>query len=174
MHIVLVTIIVGLKFFVPATMLAHPLSGLLGNYVLDVVDGDVLQYLGMSDHTYQLIDKFADYVSYIFMLLLGLRWKVRKTVIALFIYRTVGQALFFITGNEMMFFYFQNFLEPFMIAYALILVIKKDEDKAYKTYKKYFFLVWLIVIAYKLWNEWYLHFANIDLSTIFFGINGGG
>jgi len=76
------------------------------------------------------------------------------------------------TRNELFFFYFQNFLEPLMMIYALILFVQKDETKAYKVYKKYFFLIWGIIIVYKVWNEWYLHFANIDLSTIFFGIDG--
>jgi len=168
----LIGIVIVFKFLVPSLMLLFPFVSLWANYVLDVVDGDILQYLGMSDIQYQTIDKTADYVSYIFMLILGLRWRIKNTVIALFIYRTIGQVLFFMTRNELFFFYFQNFLEPLMMIYALILFVQKDETKAYKVYKKYFFLIWGIIIVYKVWNEWYLHFANIDLSTIFFGIDG--
>ncbi|QQS44308.1 hypothetical protein IPM65_01775 [Candidatus Roizmanbacteria bacterium] len=167
-----ITLVIALKFVVPALMLYFPFASLWANYILDVVDGDILQYLGMSDMNYQTVDKTADYVSYIFMLLLGMRWRIKKTVIALFIYRTIGQILFFLTRNELFFFYFQNFLEPLMMIYALILLFQKDESKAYRVYKKYFFLIWAIIIAYKVWNEWYLHFANIDLSTMFFGIDG--
>jgi len=127
----------------------------------------------MSDSTYQLIDKGADLFSYVFMLLLGIRWSIKKVIIALFAYRLIGQLLFFATGEELYFFYFQNFLEPLVMAYALILALNKwDEAKAYLVYKKYFFLIWAIIIIYKVWNEWYLHFANIDLSTLFFGIDG--
>lgn len=166
-------LIIFLKIAVPAAMLKFPFFGLWGNYFLDVVDGDILLSLGMNENTYQLLDKSTDFISYFFMLALGLRWKIRKVILTLFVYRMVGQILFFITGNELVFFYFQNFLEPLMMVYALIILKQKSEEKAYATYKKHIVRVWLVVIAYKVWNEWYLHFANIDLSQLFFGFTGG-
>ena len=168
-----IIIIVALKFFVPALLLYFPFAAAWGNYFLDIVDGDILQALGMSDPTYQNIDKAADWISYVFMLIVGCRWRIKKTIVVLFIYRTVGQALFFLTHNELMFFYFQNFLEPLVLIYTLFLFKTKSEAKSYALYKKHFKLVWGIILAYKMWNEWYLHFANIDLSSIFLGINGG-
>ncbi len=169
----LLIIVIALKFIVPSFMLAFPFAASWSNYVLDVVDGDVLQSLGLGEYWYQTIDKTADYFSYIMMLVVGLRWRIRKTIVTLFIYRTIGQALFFLTRNELMLFYFQNFLEPLVMIYALLIFKNKSEEKAYALYKKYFVLIWTIILAYKIWNEWYLHFANIDLSTIFFGFNGG-
>lgn len=165
--------IIFLKVIMPALMLKFPLFGLWGNYFLDVIDGDILLSLGMDDSTYQLVDKSTDLISYIFMLILGLRWSIRKIVVILFIYRIIGQILYLYTGNEIFFFYFQNFLEPLLMVYALILFKQKKEEKAYISYKKHLFWVWAVVIAYKLWNEWYLHFANIDLSMLFFGFSGG-
>lgn len=162
-----------LKVLIPASMLIAPVFGLWGNYLLDIVDGDILQALGLSDSLYQTVDKSADLISYVFMLLLGLRWHIKKTIIILFIYRLIGQILFFTTHNESVFFYFQNFLEPLMLVYVLLIWKQKSEKSAFVTYKNHWKLIWTIVIAYKLWNEWYLHLANIDLSTIFFGFNGG-
>lgn len=173
MNEILQLLVILLKVIVPAAMLKFPLFGLWGNYFLDVVDGDILLTLGMSDTNYQLIDKSTDLISYIFMLILGLRWSIKKTIIILFAYRIVGQILFFTTGQEMVFLYFQNFLEPLMMIYILILFKQKDEKKAYLAYRKYIILVWAIVLIYKIWNEWYLHFANIDLSLLFFGFTGG-
>lgn len=169
----IIALLIILKIVIPFSMLNFPLFGLWGNFFLDVADGDILLSLGLTEQTYQTIDKLADLVSYVFMLILGLRWSIRKTIITLFVYRFIGQILFFITGNELIFFYFQNFLEPLMMIYALILFKQKNEQKTYKIYKKYFLLIWTIVIAYKVWNEWYLHFANIDLSLLFFGFTGG-
>jgi hypothetical protein len=166
-------IVVALKIIVPALMLWFPFAGLWGNYFLDIVDGDILLSLGMSDEKYQLIDKSADLLSYVFMLLLGRKWQIKKTITVLFVYRLIGQILFFVTKNELFFFYFQNFLEPLMMAYALILFKLKSEDKTYAFYKKHLIKIWTIVLLYKLWNEWYLHFANIDLSLLFFGFTGG-
>lgn len=170
---IIIPLIIFLKVLVPALMLKFPLFGLWGNYFLDVIDGDILLALGVSDSTYQVIDKSTDFISYIFMLILGLRWSIKKVVIILFVYRIIGQTLYFITGNELIFFYFQNFLEPLMMIYALILFKQKDEKRTYITYKKHIILIWAIVLIYKIWNEWYLHFANIDLSLLFFGFTGG-
>ncbi|MEK7521431.1 MAG: hypothetical protein AAB599_01355 [Patescibacteria group bacterium] len=169
----MIQFVILLKFLVPVLLLWFPFQAVWGNYFLDVIDGDILLELGLSDPTYQTIDKVADWFSYVFMLILGLRWRIKKTIVALFVYRTIGQFLYFKTGNELMFFYFQNFLEPLVMVYSLILFKQGNEEKAYKTYKKHFILVWGIILAYKLWNEWYLHFANIDLSTFFFGVSGG-
>lgn len=166
-------VIIALKILVPASMLKFPVFGLWGNYFLDVADGDILLSLGMSEASYQLLDKSTDLISYIFMLILGLRWSIRKTIIVLFTYRIIGQILFFATGQEIIFLFFQNFLEPLMMIYALILFRQKEEKKAYATYQKHFILIWAVVLIYKIWNEWYLHLANIDLSKLFFGFTGG-
>lgn len=167
-------LVILLKFLIPLIMLKNPFLGAWGNYFLDVIDGDILLELGLSDSLYQTIDKVADYFSYIIMLLVGIRWRIRKIIIILFIYRTIGQVLFFLTRNELMFFIFQNFLEPLVMVYSLLLLLKKgNEEKAHATYKKYLLLIWGIIILYKVWNEWYLHYANIDLSSIFFGFTGG-
>lgn len=166
-------VVIALKVIIPALMLWNPFFGLWGNYFLDVIDGDILQALGMHEYAYQTIDKFADLISYIFMFILGSRWKIKKTVTILFFYRMVGQVLFFLTRDERIFFLFQNFLEPLMMIYALLILWKKSETKAYQIYKEHFIVIWTIIIAYKVWNEWYLHVANIDLSTVFFGFTGG-
>lgn len=169
---ILLYIVISLKFVVPVFMLKFPFWGVWGNYFLDVLDGDVLHFLGMGEFTYQTMDKAADLWSYVFMLFLGLRFRIKRLVIILFAYRLVGQILFFMTRDEKIFFYFQNFLEPLMMAYTLLLLVRGSEAGAYKTYKEHIVLIWVIIIAYKVWNEWYLHIANVDLSTFFFGING--
>lgn len=164
--------IIFLKILVPGLLLKFPFQAAWGNYFLDVIDGDVLLSLGMKEEIYQILDKFTDYISYIFMLIVGLRWKIRKLIVLFFVYRSIGQVLYFITRNEMVFFYFQNFLEPLVMAYSLLIFIKKSETLAFKSYIKHIRLIWAIIIIYKVWNEWYLHLANIDLSTFFFGISG--
>lgn len=166
-------IVISLKFIIPILFLFFPFPALWANYFLDIVDGDILQHLGLTDYTYQTVDKSADLFSYFFMLFLGMRWKINKTVINLFSYRLIGQLLFFITRNELMFFYFQNFLEPLMLVYGTALFYFKSETKTYAWYKKHLLIIWIGILAYKIWNEWYLHFANIDLSLMFLGFNGG-
>lgn len=167
-------LVISLKFIVPSLMLRCPLVGAWGNYILDSIDGDILLELGLSEDTYQTIDKAADYFSYIVMLIVGLRWRIKRLIVLLFVYRTIGQGLFFVTRNEMAFVFFPNFLEPLVLAYTFLLFRNKgSEELAYASYRKHLGLIWIIISGYKVWNEWYLHYANIDLSSRFFGFTGG-
>lgn len=173
MEQILLFVIIGLKFIVPISMLSFPMVGMWSNYFLDIIDGDVLMSLGLAEYSYQTIDKIADLFSYFFMLFLGIRFRIKNTIIVLFVYRLIGQIMFFTTRNELVFFFFQNLLEPLLLIYTIFLFKFKSDEKAYAFYRKHIILVWIIVLCYKIWNEWYLHYANIDLSTLFFGINGG-
>ncbi len=174
MIILLIIVIIAFKFILPSLMLFNPLIGMWSNYFLDIIDGDILLSLGLTEIQYQTIDKLADFFSYIIMLITVYKfnWKIKKTATILFIYRAIGQSLFFLTGKEIMFFYFQNFLEPLLLIYTILILIKKSSQKAHHFYKKHLLIIWAIILIYKIWNEWYLHFANIDLSSIFFGWSG--
>jgi hypothetical protein len=50
---------------------------------------------------------------------------------------------------------------------------KGREPRAYAAYRQHRGDIWIAIIAYKLWNEWSLHAANIDLSERIFGFTGG-
>lgn len=166
--------IIALKFITPSLMPRFPFFSAWGNYVLDSVDGDVLLELGLSDETYQTIDKAADYYTYIVMVIVGRKWRIRRLVALLFLYRTIGQAFFFRTRREIVFLYFPNFLEPLVMIYTLLLARHKGlESQAYAFYRRHRGPIWTIIVAYKLWNEWSLHLANIDLSERIFGFTGG-
>ena len=170
----LATLVVSLKFVVPSLMLRFPFAGAWGNFVLDSVDGDVLLELGVTEETYQTIDKAADYFSYVMMLIVGLRWRIKRPIVLLFVYRTVGQGLFFLTRKEIVFLCFPNFLEPMVLSYTLLLFRHKGrEPQAYVAYRRHRGPIWIAIIAYKVWNEWCLHSANIDLSERVFGFTGG-
>ena len=77
-------------------------------------------------------------------------------------FRSVGQALFFATHNEFVFFLFPNFLEPLFLVYATILIIKGAEAPAF--YARHVVVIWVLVVAYKMQNEYFTHVGNIDRS----------
>ena len=96
--------VVALKYLLPALLVPFPFFAGVANFVLDSVDGDLLIPLGLSDPVYQNIDKSADWVTYLCMVVAAWRWPLRRVIVALFAFRTVGQVLFFITGDELVFF----------------------------------------------------------------------
>jgi hypothetical protein len=167
MNFALIAIVIAAKFILPLFMLKWPFWTAAANFVLDTFDGDILLPLGLDFNTYQTIDKISDYVTYIVMAIAARKWEIRKVIWGLFAFRTIGQILYFASGNEAIFFYFPNFLEPLFLVYSFLLL--RYGKKAIDKYKKHIVPIWIAIIAYKMWNEWNTHIANIDLSQAIFG-----
>ena len=167
----IIIIVIALKFISPLLFFWFPFHASWFNFILDTIDGDILMHFGLNPITYQLWDKAADYVTYIMMFLAGRKWKIGKLITALFIFRTIGQIIFFTTRQDIFFFVFPNFLEPLFMIYALFIFQTKSEEKAYTRYKKYLWIIWIFIVLYKMWNEYNVHVGHIDLSTKYFGIN---
>lgn len=160
----LLVLVVALKFLLPVLLIWFPFLAGWANFLLDTIDGDILIPLGLEDYNYQTIDKIADYVTYISMLIVGWKWEIHKEIKITFALRTIGQILFFVTRDEMMFFFFPNFLEPLFLIYATLLFFKKK--RAYMIYKKYFKLIWAFILIYKFQDELITHVVNVDRSTL--------
>ena len=107
----IIVFIVILRFALPVMIPWFPFLAGWGNFILDSIDGDFLVPLGLEDANYQLIDKIADYVTYIFILIWSWKRVIRKEILVTFLIRTIGQFAFFFTRDEMMLFYFPNLLE---------------------------------------------------------------
>lgn len=149
---------------------AAPLAAGLLTIFLDAIDGNLLFItFEMPRDLYQNYDKIMDLVSYAAMLIIGLRLPIRKYVIAAFVYRTIGQILFFITQNDRMFFFFPNFLELPFIAYFMF---KKFGREIF--FLKYQILVYLILGFIKLGMEYSIHYTFVNWVGFFCGLAGLG
>lgn len=168
----LIIVIVGLKFLLPVLYLYFPFEAGWGNFILDTIDGDILIPAGLEDPVYQNIDKAADYVAYIFMFIWGWKREVRWEITGAFLLRTVGQTLFFVTGNEIVFFYFPNLLEPLFLIYVTIGRFK-GWDKVHDIYRKRIWLIWIFILVYKFQDEYFTHVANVDRSEFIQNLLGG-
>lgn len=171
MDSLIIYLVSAAKFLLPITIFRFPFGASLTNFILDTIDGDVLMHFGMPFSVYAPLDKLADYVTYIVMFLVGRKWKIGKLILGLFIFRTIGQLLFFTTGNDLFLFFFPNFLEPLFLVYSFLLFKHKSEGKAFKSYKKYLLVIWVLIIIFKMWNEYNVHLGHIDLSEKYLGIN---
>jgi len=166
-NVVGIGFVIFLKFAVPVAVVFFPFAAGWANFVLDTVDGDILIPLGLEDSTYQPIDKIADWITYVGMVLAAWRfgWGIRKWIYGLFVFRSVGQLAFFLLGDERLLFYFPNFLEPLFLIYATIFFFKKaSEPRAYDFYLKHKWTIWIFVVLYKMQDEYFTHIANIDRS----------
>jgi hypothetical protein len=158
--------IILLKYIIPLLIIFNPFVGGWLNFVLDSIDGDLLVPLGLSAYSYQLVDKSADWITYIGMLLAAFKynWLIKRWIGLFFILRTIGQLLFFLTNDERIFFLFPNFLEPLFLVYATITIIKGKKTE--KFFIKHKTIIWILVIIYKIQDEWITHIANIDRTDL--------
>jgi hypothetical protein len=159
-------IIVLAKYAIPIGLVCMPFVAGWANFALDSIDGDLLIPLGLQDSTYQLIDKSADWVTYVAMAVAvwWLKWPIRKWIYGLFAFRTIGQFAFFATGDERVFMLFPNFLEPLFLAYATILFFKKTNAHAF--FLRHKVVIIALIIGYKLQDEWFTHIVNLDRTDV--------
>jgi hypothetical protein len=168
MDSVILVLGIAAKYILPILFIPFPFFAGWANFILDSVDGDILIPAGLSDPVYQRIDKSADWFSYVCAVVAAWKWPIRKIVIALFVFRSIGQGLFFLTENEIMFFLFPNFLEPLFLAYATILLFKRAEAPTF--YRRHAIVVWVIVVLYKMQDEYITHVGNVDRTELIRGI----
>jgi hypothetical protein len=161
-------LVIGLKFLIPLGIPFAPFVAGWANFVLDTIDGDLLVPLGLDDSTYQPIDKIADWATYVGMAAAAwrFRWSIRPWVYALFAYRSVGQVLFLVTGHEWWLFVFANFLEPLFLVFATAAFFHKDLDRTASWFTRHRTLIVVLVVLYKLQDEYVTHIGNIDRTEL--------
>jgi hypothetical protein len=179
-------LIVAAKFALPLLIIRFPFAAGWANFVLDGIDGDLLIPLGLPDEIYQPVDKISDWVTYVAIVIVGYRnqWPIRRLMLGLFIFRSVGQVAFLLTEEELFLALFPNFLEPLFLVTATILawqrVIRRLPDwfdRGFALLDRYKWPIGILIVLYKLQDEWFTHVANVDrsewLQQLFEGLFGG-
>jgi hypothetical protein len=124
---------------------------------------------GLDFDLYQHLDKAADWTAYLFIFIWAWRRPIRREITATFALRTIGQALFFATGDEMMLFWFPNLEEPLFLVYVTIARFRGWE-RAQAVYRARLIWIWLGILAYKFQDEWFTHVANVDRTEFLRGL----
>jgi hypothetical protein len=171
-----IALIIAAKFLLPVLIVRFPFAAGWANFVLDGIDGDLLIPLGLADAVYQPVDKLADWATYVAMVVVGYRraWPIRRLLLGLFLFRSIGQVGFLLTGNELLLAAFPNFLEPLFLVTASILawerVVRRRSDWQHRTFatlRRHRWLIGVLIVVYKLQDEYFTHVANVDRSTFF-------
>jgi hypothetical protein len=179
---VAIGLIVAAKFGLPLLILRFPFAAGWANFFLDAFDGDLLIPLGLSNDVYQPVDKITDWVTYVMIVVLCFRnaWPTRRLMLALFLYRSVGQITFLVTGNELVLALFPNFLEPLFLVTITILtferVVRKVPDwqvRGFGVLYRYRWLIGSVIVVYKLIDEYVTHVGNIDRTELLQQLLGG-
>lgn len=181
-EVLAIVVILGLKFALPVLIVFFPFAAGWANFVLDSIDGDLLIPLGLADETYQPIDKIADWATYVAIVVLAYRrnWPIKRLMLGLFLFRSVGQIAFLVTGNELFLAAFPNFLEPLFLVVASILAYQRVvrrlpdwQEQAFATVHRHRWLIGILVVVYKVQDEYVTHVGNIDRTEIIQNLFGG-
>ncbi len=137
-------------------------------FILDWIDGEFYKRAGFHKHTYQVWDKVLDYYWYVFILLYLMTTKPPhfRLFIVLFVFRTIGQFLFFITRKQIYFFLFPNIFEILFFVFVITLAIPSLGSLLNVPDIYPLFAVITVIVFIR---EYILHIKQMNLSWIFMG-----
>lgn len=168
--------IVAAKFLLPLLIVPFPFAAGWANFFLDGFDGDLLIPLGLPDDVYQPIDKVTDWLTYVAIVVVAFRnaWPIRRLMLGLFLFRSVGQVAFLVTGDELFLALFPNFLEPLFLVTVTILAWERSvrhvpdwQEQGFARLARHRWLIGALIVIYKLQDEYFTHVANVDRSDLF-------
>lgn len=164
----LVKLVVFLRFLFGPTIFFFPRLTSVISFLLDWMDGEIFKRAGYSHKQYSFYDKSLDYYWYIwillYILLIDIPYKV--LFISLFLFRTVGQILYFLTKKEIYLLIFFNAFE-ILFFYYLAVTFKTANIELLQPFAMEIALI--IIIGIVLIREYILHFRKANLSNMFFG-----
>ena len=174
-QVVWIGLIVAAKFALPLLIIRFPFAAGWANFFLDGFDGDLLIPLGLPNEVYQPLDKLTDWVTYVAIVIVAYRnqWPIRRLMLGLFLFRSVGQVSFLVTENELFLALFPNFLEPLFLVTASILAWERVvrhlpdwQERGFALLARYKWLIGTLIVIYKLQDEYITHVGNIDRSEL--------
>ncbi len=160
---------VCLRIISAAAIFYLPLPAFLLSFLLDIIDGDIAAQKVLTIREYEVLDKLLDLWWYSwslaysffyfksFFLILGL----------LFIFRLIGALLFFWKKDRFWFFIFPDYFISFFVLFFLIHLFP---DLTFLIHKPIIYITLLFIIASKLIQEYWLHFAKLSFAEKIFGI----
>jgi hypothetical protein len=167
--------IVAAKFLLPVLIIPFPFAAGWANFFLDGFDGDLLIPLGLPNDIYQPVDKITDWVTYVAIVVVAFRndWPTRRLMLGLFVFRSIGQIGFLVTGDELFLAIFPNFLEPLFLVTASILAWQRTvrhvpdwQGQGFAILHRHRWLIGIAIVVYKLQDEVLTHVVNVDRSEL--------
>lgn len=154
------------RVIIPFFIFWNPVLITILSVVGDAVDGDIFQRVGIKKGDYQTIDKFLDLYWYVFIMIYALGIEFKDVFLFLFIFRMVGNVLFFLIKDQRILIIFPNIFETFFFVYLLALVFPGFGTLLQG---QNLFLTMLLITLVKLVNEIIIHGVHVDISDLLTG-----
>lgn len=142
----------------------HPFWGAVFNILIDAVDGHMFEAFGVKRNTYEIYDKWLDLWFYIAIFIYTLQKLTDSPyywlLIILFVIRLIGILSYSKFNKEWLLFVLPNLLEPvFLVVVGFPVVFIWWGNLT----------VFAIIFVVKMFIEWWIHIAKLDLTSILIG-----
>lgn len=172
MNKILFYTVVILRLISAPIIFIWPLQAIILSFFLDVIDIEFASYKVLTLPEYERYDKALD--SWWYINIMAYSWfyltNYKYLLLALFIFRIIGEIIFFVKNNRRVFFLFPNFFESI---FFLIFFSSNFNQLNFLIDKNYFFISLLTVVIIKIFQEWWIHIAQISIPEDFFGKKRG-
>ena len=160
--------IVLLRILAAPLIFVWPLISVILSFFLDVIDIEFASRGGLTLDKYERWDKSLDLWWYFNAMIYGWFYLsyYKYLLLALFIFRLIGDIIFFFKNNRKIFIIFPNFFENFFFLFFFALYFRQLN---FLLDKKHLLISLLMIILLKLFQEWWVHIAQISIPEFFFG-----
>lgn len=159
-------LIIILRIIFASFIFVRPLLSIIVSFFLDLIDADFAHKV-VAKKLYQIIDKNLDLWWFINIMIYSfINYPDYKIyLLILFIYRVVGQLIYYVSGNRGVLLFFPNFFEWI---FFLIFFGKNYYPSILEGQKYILFLI--IIFITKIFQEWFLHVADLSIREDFLKI----
>lgn len=160
-------IVIFFRLFFAPFIFISVLWAITMSVFLDWMDSELFKRAGYPYSRYNFYDKLLDYYWYIFIIAYVLLKAVplKGLFLYLFLLRSIGQGLYFLTKKHFFFFLFPNIFEPLFWIYVLTFLF--PSLGLFFTYPNIMWLM-LILLLIKLFNEYIIHIARVSVYNLVF------
>lgn len=159
-------LVILLRIFVAPLIFIWPLPAIILSVFLDLIDADFAHKI-ISKKLYQLIDKNLDLWWFINIIIYSYfnypDYKIYLLI--LFIYRLIGQLIYYFSRNRAVLLFFPNFFE-----WVFILIFFGKNYYPLILNRGTYLTISLIVFIIKIIQEWFLHVADLSIREDFLKI----
>ncbi|MFA5770135.1 MAG: hypothetical protein WC894_01405 [Patescibacteria group bacterium] len=160
--------IVILRILSAPLIFIWPLISIILSFFLDIIDVEFASKGVLTLEKYERYDKALDLWWYI--TIMAFSWfylsDYKIILLILFALRIIGSIIFFINNNRKIFFIFPNFFEN---VFFLIFFSTYFKQLNILLGEKFFYFSIITVITLKIFQEWWIHIAQISIPECFFG-----
>jgi len=168
MNVFLYYFVVLLRILSAPLIFIWPLLSIILSFFLDIIDIEFASRKVLTLDEYERQDKILDLWWYLNAVIFS--WfhlpYYRFLLLILFIFRAIGEVIFFIKNDRKVFFLFPNFFENIFFLIFLSVYFKQLN---FLLNSKFIFFSLSVAIIAKIFQEWWIHIALISIPEHFFG-----